>query len=263
MAFSPSGVYVFEDPNADGNYSDAVESARIPKTISQFLVQDDKIIVSYAKEHAGLNTILGTVEVWTDPNADGMWSDYQVVSELNHPEMIYSSNRAFGMEMAASSNTLVLGTDGRSFVDDDTGEEIERSGGALVFVDPNQDGDWSDMEFGSELLPANASRRRHCGASVGVYQDTQIFVGCLNGGANSKTPSGLNGVVYAFADTIQDGQWQNPQITNEFTGGDSDELDYFGSAIAISGDTLFVGASAEDTPSADAAGAVYFFEIAE
>lgn len=98
----------------------------------------------------------------------------------------------------------------------------------------------------ARLTPKYPQVGERFGASVAINEDT-IVVGAL--GRDMEV-----GVVYVF--TREGDQWIQQDLVEP---GDGEESDYFGTAVAISGDRLIVGAEGKDVGSIPDAGKVYKF----
>ena len=100
-----------------------------------------------------------------------------------------------------------------------------------------------------KLLASDGQAGDLFGGSVAVSGDTAI-VGGTSDGANA-------GAAYVFG--RDEGGAKNWGEATKLTASDAQANDVFGIGVAVSGDTAFVGASAEDAGGVDA-GAVYVFE---
>lgn len=159
-------------------------------------------------------------------------------------------------------------------------------GGNTVFVTvTSEDGTaarvytlFIDREFAAEFAQdayvkaSNTDGNDEFGYSVAIAGDT-LAVGARNessgatgvGGDQGDNTAGLSGAVYVFARTA--GAWTQEAFIK---ASNANELDRFGSAVALDGDTLAVGAPREassatgvggdqDDDSAVGSGAVYVF----
>jgi hypothetical protein len=139
----------------------------------------------------------------------------------------------FGYSVAISGDTVVVG----AWADDDAGES---SGSAYVF-ERNQDGPdhWGQVR---KLAASDGAKDDQFGYSVAVSGDTVVV------GAHEND---LTGSVYVFErnyDPIHPGTplADNWGEVRKLTASDAMALDYFGWAVAISGDTVVVGAWGDD-----------------
>lgn len=155
----------------------------------------------------------------------------------------------FGRRVAVSGDTVVVGAAGEDSsgtgVNSIPNEDAANAGAAYVFV--RGAGGWTQQAF---LKASNTGAGDAFGFSVAISGDT-IVVGTPN---ESSSTTGVNsssnedavaaGAVYVF--NRHEGEWtQQAYLKASSTGA----YDYFGHSVAISGDTLIVGAGGEDSSS--------------
>src|SRR5215831_15095659 len=122
--------------------------------------------------------------------------------------------------VALSGNTAVIGAW--------RAPSQNNRGGAYVYV--RNGTTWSQQQI---LMPADAANNYRIGYSVAVDGDTAV----VSAPRHTVGPNLNQGVVYIF---VRSGTtWT---LQQQFTGSDSTQFDEFGSAVAIKGDTVFVGA---------------------
>jgi hypothetical protein len=140
----------------------------------------------------------------------------------------------FGNAVALSNNTAVVGAV-RSF----------NPGGAYVFV--RNGASWSQQQ---RLLPTDVVNGDLFGISVAIDGDTIVA------GAPSKTISGTTGrgAVYVFVRSGTTWTQQQQLIASDGTMGDN-----FGTAVAVSGDTILIGALNHAVGANSRQGAAYVF----
>lgn len=160
---------------------------------------------------------------------------------------------AFGRSVAISGDTLVVGADGESA--DLRGvhreppastDEAMNSGAAYVFV--RKGGRWSHEAY---LKASNTAAHATFGAAVALSEDT-IVVGApteasnatgVNGDQSNSDASGA-GAAYVFVRAS--GAWsQQAYLKASNANNGAGKAGAFGSAVAIDGDTVVVGASSE------------------
>lgn len=179
---------------------------------------------------------------------------------------------AFGRSVAISEDTLVVG----AWYEDSNGEGLDSSpqdnsaslaGAAYVFV--RIDGVWSEQAY---LKASNAEAGDLFGHSVAISGDT-LVVGAHREDSNATGVDGIqtnnafkfSGAAYVFERSGT--HWQQTAYLKASNTGPGDR---FGYSVAISGDTLAVGAYAErsgadgvdgeqDDDTTWGAGAVYVF----
>jgi hypothetical protein len=157
------------------------------------------------------------------------------------------ANDGFGHAMALSGDTLVVGATGESSnatgVNGIQGNNLA-SGSGAVYVFTRNGTAWSQQAY---LKASNAEASDAFGASVAISGDT-LVVGATGESSNAIGVNGIqsnnsasySGAAYVF---IRNGTtWsQQAYLKASNTGTD----DYFGLSVAISGDTLVVGAQGE------------------
>lgn len=145
-------------------------------------------------------------------------------------------NDTFGGNVAVSGDTIVIG----SMRDDDRGEN---SGSAHIFMRSN--GIWTSQ---AKILASDGAKGDAFGQSVALSGNT-IIIGSPRDDVNGED----RGSVYAF---IRDGAiWREHA---KLTADDGADGDLFGISVAISGETILVGADLHDEVAPNA-GAVYVY----
>ena len=182
---------------------------------------------------------------------ESVWSQQAYLKASNTQAGDY-----FGYRIAVSGDTVVVGTPDESSnaigVDGDgTNDSASVSGAAHVFV--RSGGTWTQQAY---LKASNAAVGDRFGWSVAISGDT-IVVGAIyeDSGARGVNGDGTSdaapqsGAAYVFTRTA--GVWsQQAYLKASNTGAE----DYFGAAVAVSGDTIVVGAFYEDSGATDVDG---------
>ncbi len=168
----------------------------------------------------------------------------------------------FGSAVAVSGDTVVVGAPGEdSSATGVNGNEDSNgrsnSGAAYVFV-RDGNGNWSQHSY---LKASNVSSGDGFGSSVAVDGDTVVV-----GAPWQGTTASNSGAVYVF---VRDGggNWSQQAFLKASNAGTND---YFGTAVAVSGDTIVAGAPYERSNSREingdgadnsaiSAGAAYVF----
>ena len=146
---------------------------------------------------------------------------------------------SFGKAVYIDRNTVIVG----SPKDDDAGSN---SGSAYIFeID---EGIWRQQ---AKLVARDLAKRDAFGEAV-VLRGGTIVVGAPAHAHSGKTSAGA---AYVF---VREGErWvQQAKLTADDPGQD----DSFGTSLALSGDTIFVGAPFHDAEGKNDAGAAYVFE---
>jgi len=150
--------------------------------------------------------------------ADGAGSDY------------------FGISVALSADTALIG----AYADDDKGGS---SGSAYVFT--RSGATWSQQ---AKLTAADGAANDNFGYSIALSGDTALVGAYLDDDRGSNS-----GSAYIFIRS--GGSWSQQR---KLTATDGAADDYFGYAVALSGDTALVGAYLDDDKGSNS-GSVYFF----
>ena len=147
-----------------------------------------------------------------------------------------SSGKLFGTDVAIDGDTVVASV----HADFDKGTN---AGAAVVFT--RADGAWTEQ---AKLIGDDTGPGDLLGQSVGLSGDTVVL------GAAGDTPMGTDsGAAYVFVRS--DGVWTQQAKLTANDGGTSDK---FGTSVAISGDSIIIGAPS-DTPNGTDSGSAYVF----
>ena len=154
---------------------------------------------------------------------------------------------SFGGAVALSGDTLAVGAVGKNSADNSKPD----TGAVYVFTRDNNE-EWRQQGF---LRSFNADTGDLFGSAVALSGDT-LAVGAVgeNGAGNSEPDTGA---AYVFIRSNR--VWRQQAILRAFN---AEAGDLFGGALALSGDTLALGAVGEggfDNSEPDA-GAVYVFQ---
>ncbi len=179
---------------------------------------------------------------------------------------------AFGWSVAVSGDTIVVGATGEDSSatgvnGNQTSNSTPSAGAAYVFV--RSATGWSEQAY---LKASNTDRNDHFGELVAVSGDT-IVVGAWGEDSSATGVNGMQainsasdaGAAYVFVRTGT--SWSQQAYLK---ASNTDAKDLFGASIAVSGDTIVVGAWGEDSSatgvngmqainSAPDAGAAYVF----
>lgn len=143
----------------------------------------------------------------------------------------------FGISIALSGNTALVGAEGDTLNDDASAQ-----GSAYVFV-RNGEGNWL---LQAKLVAADPDLTDHFGGAVALDGNTAL-IGAI--GANDGC-----GAAYVFVRSGTTWTQQQRLVLAAPEGADD-----FGVAVALSGNTALVGASQRDIGANDAQGAAYVF----
>lgn len=196
--------------------SDAAKFDQFGKSVA---VSGDTVVVG---AH-GKNKFAGAAYVFT--RSGTTWSQQQklVADDPAIPN-------DFGVSVAVSGDTVVIGASPRFHRD-------SRTGAAYIFTRAN--GNWTQQQ---RLSAGNVVADEVFGVSVAVSGDTAVV--------GASRTIGSTGAAYIF--TRVDSGWTQQQ---RFTAGDAAGFDEFGGSVAVSGDTVMVSAPHEK----EYTGAVYVY----
>jgi hypothetical protein len=160
----------------------------------------------------------------------------------------------FGESVAISGGTIVVGASEEESIatginGDQNDNSEQHTGAAYVFSRISTE--WSQQAY---LKASNTHGGEQFGLSVAISGDT-IVVGATGVDGNQQNQLANNsGAAYVF--TRNDNEWTQQAFIKASNAGSAD---FFGSSVALSGDTLVVGAVGEDGGAIDA-GAAYVFK---
>ncbi len=225
-------AYVYT-PDGIGGYSEvklvAPDGASDDGFGSALAVSGSSIIVGAPfDDHVGVDS--GSIYVFKAVGSGGYSTAKYVASDG-------AAGDHYGASVASDGSTIVVGAPG----DDDTGQ----SAGSAYILTSLGAGSYRE----TKLLAFDGAASDGFGAPVAV-SDGKVLVGASGDGDNGYwsgsaylyTPNGLT----TYAET-------------KLIASDGAALDSFGSALAISGQTIAIGAYRHDTTAGDEAGAVYVF----
>jgi len=163
-----------------------------------------------------------------------------------------TSNDYFGRSVSISGDTAVVG----AWYGSGTSGGIER-GAAYVYErnwnmynPPNPQADnWGEI---AKLTASDAADNDHFGFSVSISGDSIVVGAWHEDGAGSN-----RGAAYVFG--RNQGGADNWGQVKKLTASDAADGDYFGTSVAISGDTAIVGAFGEDG-AGNNRGAAYIYQ---
>jgi cysteine-rich repeat protein len=188
---------------------------------------DAMIVGSVSDDDKGTSS--GSAYVYTRLD-DGWGSEQKILASDG------DSGDWFGGYVSIDGDTLVVG----SYYDGDNGYA---SGSAYVFT--QHDGVWTEQQ---KLIASDGDPNDLLGRPVSISGDTFVAgaIGCADNGK-------MSGSAYVFVRT--NGEWSQEQ---KLLASDGAVSDWFGNSVAISGDTLVVGAYFDDDKG-DKSGSAYVY----
>ncbi|MEK8019253.1 MAG: thrombospondin type 3 repeat-containing protein [Candidatus Parabeggiatoa sp.] len=245
-------VYVFVKPdggwattsafNAKLTASDGAASDYFGKSVA--ISGDTVVIGAYADDDNGTNS--GSVYVFVKPESGwATTSAYDAkLSACNGCDGV-GGNR-LGYSVAISGDTVVIGA---PYNDDNE----SNSGSVYLFIKP-RNGWATTSTYHAKLIASDGATNDYFGDTVAISDDTVVV------GAYGDDDKGIkSGAVYVFVKPadgwiITETYYENAKLTaSDGAAGDS-----FGKSIAISGDTVAVGAYKDDDKGSNS-GSAYVF----
>jgi hypothetical protein len=225
-----NGVWTFQQkltaPNGDGEPSDAYGGsvALSERTLVVGAYLDD---IGHLPNHGSVYVYARTHTGWT------------LEKKLAASDREF--NDLFGFSVALDGETLAVGAV-RAFVGGNFGQ-----GSAYVFT--RSSGVWTEQQ---KLTASDGEASDNFGFSVALSGDT-LAVGAKVDGQRVHLDHGS-----AYVYKRSDGVWTEQQ---KLAAGDAEFFDYFGQAIAVSGDTVLVAAPGDDIGESYDRGSVYVFRL--
>ena len=241
-ASSPGAVYVFVEPA--GGWKDMTETAKLTASDGQpgdalgNSVAISKNIIAagafFASDQSG-NSFAGKAYVFVRP-ADGWAGNLTQTAELTASDSQLLNY--MGASIGISGNTVVAGAYGHN----------NFQGVAYVFVAPSSG--WTNMTQTAELSASDGKGGSDFGFSAAMGVET-IVVGAVNA-------LGGKGAAYVF--TKPSSGWTSTTETAELHASNGTSGDGFGQSIAISGNTVMIGAPSANAGGHSLQGAAYVFK---
>ena len=235
---SDSGsAYVFVEPN--GGWVDATEAAKLTPSdgaaddqfgYSVALDGDTVVAGAYGHDYNGSDS--GSVYVFGKPNTG--WVDATETAKLLASDGDNSDH--LGDSVAVDGDTVVAG----AYRDDSS------KGAVYVFSKP--DTGWTTATETAKLTAYDGANNDRFGYSIAVDGDTAVA------GAYGDDDNGPDsGSVYVFSKAAAG--WTTANETVKLTASDGVAVDFFGTSVAIDGDTVIVGAEGDDDNGANSGSA--------
>lgn len=178
-------VYVFTDPDGDGNWANAPTSENVkidspgPDPSDRFGYSVDLdghvlVVGAYQEDSGGSHpdnndvAEAGAAYIFVDPNRDGDWTDYELAAYLKAPEPQSFDN--FGFQVAIDGPTIAVSAMRATLSSHDpwSAGGVSDGGGVFVYTDPNLDGDWRDYDLSDFVTPSTASAGDRHGRSMAL-----------------------------------------------------------------------------------------------
>jgi hypothetical protein len=198
-------------------------------------VSGDTVVVGAPEHTVGANSQQGAVYVFVKP-ASG-WGDMTETAELTSADGLAGDR--LGYSVAVDGGTVVTGAANATL-----GGNIYQ-GAAYIFLQPSSG--WTTMsQYKAKLTASDGSSAAHFGWSIAINKNT-LVVGAYD--------ANCCGSAYVFVKPTKG--WSDSTQTAELNASDGASYDFFGWAVAISGQTICVGADQFNLP---ASGKAYVFQ---
>ena len=249
-ASEKGAVYVYTKPDTgwanDANEDHTEETAKLVASDGaaddefgiSVGVDGNTIVVGASKDDHGGNTHAGSAYVFTKPGS-ASWVATSTVAKLTASDS--AGDQEFGKSVAVYGDTVVVGASGND----------SKEGGAYVFTKPGNA--WVATSTAAKLTASDRNSNDRFGVSVAIDDDT-IVVGAHADDHGGKTKAGS-----AYVFTKPGDAWVATSTAAKLTAsdGNKDTGDNFGKSVAVDGDTIVVGADAQDNTMRG--GAAYVF----
>ncbi len=240
-------VHLFapDDPDAgDGWHAVGQVVAEDAAVLDNFgfsvaLDADTLVVGAHKDDDGGSNS--GSAYIFDrDSGGEGNWGQ---AAKLTADDA--AAHDLFGCSVAVAGDTVIVGAS----QDDDAGS---LSGSAYIFGrDAGGQGLWGQMK---KLTATDAAAGDRFGISVAVAADTAVI-----GSYKADTTDYNSGSAYVFeSDRGGEGQWG--QLL-QLAASDAAAQDFFGSSVAVSGDTIAVAAYGDDDRGS-LSGSAYLYRLA-
>ena len=199
---------------------------------------DTVVIGAFFDDDGGSNS--GSAYVFTRNTAGDLTSGWTQVAKLTADDG--AADDRFGTTVSIDGDTIVIG----AYQDDDNGSA---SGSAYVFTRDTAGDLASDWTQHAKLTANDGAGSDYFGYSVSIDDDTVVI-----GAYQDDDKGGGSGSAYVFTrDTAGDltSGWTQ---TDKLTASDGASNDLFGHSVAISGNTVVIGAYLDDS-----SGSAYIF----
>jgi len=200
-------------------------------------VSDETIVVGERIKGDEFYNRGGSVYVFT-LDGDGNWYEQQQLTASDGGQLVGGSYVNFGTSVAISDESIVVGAHN----DDENGSD---SGSAYVFT-LNEGRNWYEQQ---KLIASDGAVNDSFGSSVAISDETIVV------GASGDDDKGLSsGSVYVFTLNGEENWYEQKKLT-AFDGA---AFDTFGKSVAVSDETIVVGANFDDD-NGDNSGSVYVY----
>ncbi len=199
---------------------------------SAVAIDGDTAIIGAAGEGDAGSSGSGAAYVFI--RSGGVWTEQAKLLASDKSDFDF-----FGSSIALDGDTAIIGAFGAG--------AVESVGNGAAYVFTRSDGVWTEQ---AKLLASDGDSYDYFGNSVALDEDTAVI------GASGEDDGGtdLNGAAYVFTRT--GGVWTEQA---KLLASDKSDLDFFGSSVAVDGDTVIVGEDNVDDSAGLPRGTAYVF----
>ncbi len=240
-------LYVFVKP-ASG-WANATQTAELTASdgaanddLSSVAISGDTIVAGVPVRTVGNNVAQGAVYVFVKPSAG--WKDAHETAKLTASDG--AADDSLGNDVSVSGDTVVASAPGVS------PNGTFAQGAGYVFVKPAAG--WKDGTQTAKLTTTDGATQDDLGLGNGASISGDTIV--LGSSTHKVGTNASQGAAYVYVKP--DSGWTNMTETTELIASDGGAGDRFGFAVAISGDTVAVGAF-HHLVNGTASGAAYVF----
>ena len=192
---------------------------------------DTAIVGAYKEDPSGISGA-GSVYIFT--RSGEVWTQQQKITASD-----FQADDNFGSSVAIDGDTAIVG------VHKEDPSDLSNAGSAYIFT--RSDTTWTQQQ---KINASDKEATDYFGSSVAIDGDTVAV------GASHEDPSELSDAGSTYIFIRSEGVWTQQQKIN---ADDFQTGDWFGSSVAISGETIIVGAHGEDPSDLSTAGSAYIF----
>jgi FG-GAP repeat len=232
-------AYIFSRNPSSGVWSqtqkltanDAATDDRFGQSVA--ISGDSAVAGAYADDDEGSST--GSAYIFSRNPSSGLWAQTQKLTANDA-----TAGARFGRTVAISGNSVVIGATG----DDEQGST---TGAAYVFSHNLSSSVWLQTQ---KLTANDAAAEDAFGTSVSISGDSIVISAIYNDDIGTNS-----GSAYIFSRNPSSGVWLQAQ---KLTANDGADNDNFGRSVAVSGDSVVIGAWPDDD-NGDNSGSAYIF----
>ena len=224
-------VYVFERNTITGSWNQTdklrANDSEVNDNFGNSVAITDNCMIIGAYN---ADSTAGCVYVFEKDTITGSWNQTSVLRANDGASYDY-----FGYSVAISNNSVIIGASGDGAF----------KGSAYIFERNRFTGIWNDTPS-YKFTASDGADYDEFGKSVAISQNI-VIVGA---------PGHEEGSAYIFEKDETTGNWNQTKVTLNITG----KMTFFGYSVAISNNTVIIGAYSDENEKGTGAGSVYVFK---